>query len=396
MLKAKVGYATNENAKEAGIEAARMALEKIEQAKVAIVYTSSFYRQEEVLEGIKEVAPTLPLLGSICKEAIIVPEGVVTSSHGFVGMLVLDDPDLEVGVAIQQNMEDKREAGRRLALKALENAGKDYAPSYYYMTSSTREDELYMKGIQDILGNVPVFGGAICPTEQMESSIFDKETCIIEGVGIVLFYTDKLMETFFTGAYKKSDNMGVITKMDGDFRIVEINHEPALQKYATWIGKDVEELKGSALGEISNIKPFGIKETLGEVIVLHQPLVGNEDNSITVFNKVCTSTAIIQMKANQDTFVQSVGKAVEKLNKLVEKPGAYLFLHNVRRENVIKEQLDEMYLLLKSVCKDIPFLVAFTDSEYGYVDHSRNLCGDLMMSFTCFAQETSAIMELEK
>ena len=158
MLKAKVGYATNENAKEAGIEAARMALEKIEQAKVAIVYTSSFYRQEEVLEGIKEVAPTLPLLGSICKEAIIVPEGVVTSSHGFVGMLVLDDPDLEVGVAIQQNMEDKREAGRRLALKALENAGKDYAPSYYYMTSSTREDELYMKGIQDILGNVPVFG----------------------------------------------------------------------------------------------------------------------------------------------------------------------------------------------------------------------------------------------
>ena len=29
MLKAKVGYATNENAKEAGIEAARMALEKI-------------------------------------------------------------------------------------------------------------------------------------------------------------------------------------------------------------------------------------------------------------------------------------------------------------------------------------------------------------------------------
>ena len=392
MLKAKVGYSTNEKAKEAGIEVANMALEQVEHAKVGIVYTSHFYKQEEVLEGIKEVAPTLPILGSISEEAILVSEGVVTSDHGFVGMLVLDDTDLEVGIAIQEKIEDKREAGRKLALKALENAGKDYAPAYYYMVSSTPEEELYMKGIQDILGNVPVFGGAV----QQGSSLFSKDICMADSVGILLFYTDKLMETVFTGAYKKSDNMGIITKMDGDFNIVEIDHEPALQKYATWVGKEVEELKGSCLTDISNMKPFGIKETLGEVIVLHQPLTGNEDNSITVANKVCTSTAVIQMKANQDTFVQAVGKAVEKVNQLVENPGAYLFIHNVRRKKDVVEHLDEIYLTLKSVCQDKPFMMAFTHSEYGYVDHSRNLCGDLMLSFTGFAQEANNDMEFEK
>lgn len=387
MLKVKIGYATNENAKEAGVEAAKMALEQVECAKVGIVYTSDSYIQEEVLEGIKEIAPTLPILGSISKEAIITPEGVIASDHGFVGMFVLDDVDLEVGVAVQEKIEDERKAGQQLALKALENAGKDYAPAYYYMVSSTKKEELYMKGIQDILGNVPVFGGSVSHIEQIRSSIFDKDTCIAEGVGIILFYTDKRMETVFTGAYKKTDNMGIITKMDGDFNIVEIDHEKALQKYATWVGKEVEELKGPLLKEIANIKPFGIKETLGEVIVLHQPIIGNEDGSITVLNKVCTSTAIIQMKANQDTFVQTILKEVEKVTKLVGSPSAYLFIHNVRRNNLITEHLDEIYLALKSVCKDIPFIMIFTQGEYGYVDHSRNLCGDLMLSFTGFGRE---------
>ena len=392
MLKAKVGYTTEENAKKAGIEIAKKALEQVEYAKVGIVYTSHFYKQEEVLEGIKEVAPTLPILGSISEGAILVPEGVVTSDHGFAGMIVLDDIDLEVGIAVQEKMEDKREAGRKLALKALEDAKKDYAPAYYYMVSSTKEEEMYMKGVQDILGNVPVFGGTV----QMGSFLFNKDICMADSVGIILFYTDKRMETVFTGAYKKSDNMGIITKMDGDFHIVEIDHEKALQKYATWVGKDVEELKGPSLADIASTKPFGIKETLGEVIVLHQPFIGNEDGSITVANKVCTSTAVIQMKANQDTFVQGVGKAVEKVNRLIEKPGAYLFMHNVRRGNGTQEHLDEIYKTLKSVCKDIPFMMAFTHSEYGYVDHSRNLCGDLMLSFTGFEQEANNTMEWEK
>ena len=388
MLKAKVGYATNANAKEAGIEAAKMALEHVEHAKMGMVYTSSFYSQEEVLEGIKEVVGDLPILGSTSKGAIIVPEGVVTSEHGFVGMLVFDDEDLEVGVAIHEAIEDKRELGRKLALEALENAGKDYAPSYYYLVSSTKEEELYMKGIQDILGNVPVFGGSICDTMQIVGTIFNNDICKKKGVGLILFYTDKRIENVFTGAYKKSDNMGIITKMDGDFTIVEIDHEPALQKYATWIGKDIEELRGYNLADVSNVKPLGIKEPLGEVIVLHQPLIGNEDNSITVLNKVCTSTAVIQMKSSQETFIQAIGKAVEKVNKLIDNPGAYLFIHNVRREKDIIEHLDEIYLILKSVCKDIPFITVFTYGEYGYVDHSRNLCGDLMLSFTGFSKES--------
>ena len=37
--------------------------------------------------------------------------------------------------------------------------------------------------------------------------------------------------------------------------------------------------------------------------------------------------------------------------------------------------------------KNTPFIVAFTLSEYGYDEHSANLCGGSMLSFTALGKE---------
>jgi len=34
--------------------------------------------------------------------------------------------------------------------------------------------------------------------------------------------------------------------------------------------------------------------------------------------------------------------------------------------------------------KDVPFIMPFTFGEYGYNNHSANICGGLMLSFTAF------------
>ena len=47
-----------------------------------------------------------------------------------------------------------------LAKEAMEKAGQTAAPAYFYMVASPAEEEDYLKGIEDVIGRVPFFGGS--------------------------------------------------------------------------------------------------------------------------------------------------------------------------------------------------------------------------------------------
>lgn len=388
MLKSKVGYSTLENAKEAGIELAKMATEGLESKKIGMLYTSVDYNQEDVIEGVKEVAPTLPIVGCTSSGAIIVPEGVITSEHGFAGMLVLDDEDLCVGVASKEASSDARQTGREVALEALENAGKDYAPSYYYMVASPKEEEYYVKGIQDVIGDVPFFGGSAADNAIAgDWSIFDDTKIFSDGVAVAFFYTDKLVETVYTGAYDETENVGIVTKVEGDRTLVEIDHEPALKKYASWIGVDADELKGGNLLTASITKPLGVKDALGDLVAIRHPMAGNDDYSMNLGNKVVENTAVIQMNTTVDGLIESTKTALKDVKEEINNPGAYFLVHCGGRKVGIGERIEEVYEKIKEETAGIPFITIFTFGEYGYNNHTRNTCGGLMLSFTGFDSE---------
>ena len=49
--------------------------------------------------------------------------------------------------------------------------------------------------------------------------------------------------------------------------------------------------------------------------------------------------------------------------------------------------MNEVYEQLKKEAGDVPFLVVFTFGEYGYEEHSSNICGGLMLSFTAIGKK---------
>ncbi len=388
MLKSKVGYSTNESAKEAGRELAKMATEGLQNKKLGMLYTSVDYDSQEVIDGVKEIAPDMPVVGCTSSGAIIVPDGVITSDHGFAGMLVLDDADLEVGVASKEASNDARQTGREVALEALERAGKDYAPSYYYMVASPKEEEYYVKGIQDIIGDVPFFGGSAADNAiQGDWSIFDDTKIFSDGVAVAFFYTDKLVETVYTGAYDESYNVGIVTKVEGDRTLVEIDGEPALKKYAEWIGANADDLKGGNLLTASITKPLGVKDALGDIIAIRHPMAGNDDYSMNLGNKVAVNTAVIQMETTVDGLIDSTGDTLKDVQIELTNPGAYFLVHCGGRKVGIADRIEEVYTQIKAAAGDTPFITIFTFGEYGYKDHSRNTCGGLMLSFTGFDSE---------
>ena len=144
-MKAMVGSSVLANSYEAGVETAKNAMKGIKKPKLGLLFTSIKYDQNEVIKGIKSVNNEIKVIGCTSSGAIMTPEGIISSENGFAGMMLLEDNELNVGVAASPRGSDPRETGKKIAKEAMESAGKKHAPVAFAMFASPAEEEYYLK-----------------------------------------------------------------------------------------------------------------------------------------------------------------------------------------------------------------------------------------------------------
>jgi hypothetical protein len=389
MLKAKAGSSTAAIAAEAGKAAASSIKQECSAPKMAFVYSGVQHDQKELLASIKKELPGVPLIGNTSFTGVITQEGFIGGENKFVGILALEDPEMTVGIAGMPKQDgDPRKTGRAVAKEALKKAGKTTAPDYFYMSAPPGEEEYYLKGIEDIIGRIPFFGGSAADNAIAgEWLLYTDEMICADGVSVAFFYTGKPFANKFTGAYKETTNVGVITKLNGPRTLVEIDGVPAIRKYAEWTGKSIDNLMLGNLLVSTITAPLGVKDPLGDLVAIRHPMNGNNDFSMAVGSNLAVGTAVIQMEASVDQLIQSVGDTLEDLKKRMSGPiGALHLVHCGGRRAGIDSRIDEVAKQVKAHVGDIPFIVEFTFGEYGYEDHGRNTCGGLMLSFTAFGK----------
>ena len=395
MLKAKVGQSIDVDNFTAGAQTASIATEGMDYAKLGFLYTSVKNDIKEVIKGVRSVTDA-PIIGCTSSGCIMTPDGIIESENGFAGMMAFDDPDMVVGVACHEAGKDPRAIGRKVAIEAVENAKTTRAPAYFYMVASPKEEEEYLMGIQDVIGRVPIFGGSAADdTVDGNWKIICNDKVITDGVAVAFFYTDNEIATSYTGAYNETNNVGIITEVKDDRTLVSIDGISALKKYAQWINVKPDSLMGQKLLEASITKPLGVKDPLGNLTVIRHPMFGNDegtktpaDDTITLGNKVVKGTAIIQLEATVDELINSTGATLKDVRKQLYNPdpAAYILVHCGGRKLGIGDRLDEVHKLLVKEAKGVPFITVFTFGEYGYDEHSSNICGGLMLSFTAFGK----------
>jgi hypothetical protein len=390
MLKSNTGSSTCVDARSAGKEAAAQAKRGLSKAKVAFAYASVDYDLQEMLAGVSEELPGVPVIGNTSFTGVITPSGYITGDKGFLGIMALDDDALTVGVAAGERGNNPRETGRKVAEKAMASAGKTMAPDYFYMVASPAEEEFYLKGISEVIGRIPFFGGSAADnTIAGKWKLYTDAGAFADGVAVAFFYTDKPFANEFTGAYHETNDCGIITKVRGNRTLAEIDGEPALKKYAGWRGLDADSLRGGDLLAQSVVSPIGVKDPLGDLVVIRHPMNGNDDDSINVGNNLAVHTAAIRMEASVDELIHSTGDTLNALKKkFAGKPGAYLLVHCGGRKAAIGDRIGEVAEELIRTADGVPFLAEFTFGEYGYTDDGRNTCGGLMLSFSAFGKDT--------
>lgn len=386
MLKAQTGTSTNSNAVLAAKEAAQKV--KADHMKMAFVYSGVQYDQKALLGAIAEELPGVPLVGNTSFTGVITQEGFVSGDEGFVGIMAMADQDMAVGVYGMAKEGTARETGRKVAEEALKRAGKTAAPDYFYMTAPPGEEEFYLKGITEVIGRAPFFGGSAADNAIAgEWMLYTDEMVTADGVAVAFFYTGKGFANTYTGAYKETDKAGIITKVADNRTLVEIDGVPALDKYREWTGASEADVAGGNLLAYAITAPLGVKDPLGDLIAIRHPMNGNEDGSMAIGNNLAEHTAVILMEDSIDGLIKSAGETLDAAKaKLAEEPAAFHLVHCGGRRAGIGERIDEVAEALKEAAGGVPFMTEFTFGEYGYEDDSKNTCGGLMLSFTAFGK----------
>ena len=389
-MKALTGFSKNKNAYQAGLEAAKMA-GKNKDAKLVFAYMSCDYKIKDVIKGIKEVY-SCPVIGNTSFTGVIMPEGYVGGDEPFVGIMVLSDPSMVVGVgfADRKAYQSARDAGEAAtkAARVMTKMPYNDEPDLMYMTASPTEEEFFLKGANRVVGRVPLFGGSAADnTISGNWSLYLDNKVTGEGIAVALIYMKNGFVNEFTGAYRETKDMGIITKVEGTRQLVSIDGVPAVKKYAQWRGRKPSEFMGEKLLSETITSPLGVKDRLGDLIAIRHPMNGNDDYSMNIGANLAEGTTVIRMEATVDELISSVGKTLKKLNARCKKPVvAYHLVHCGGRRAGIDARINEVYKEIKKNVNGVPFIMEFTFGEYGYVEDGNNTTGGLMLSFTAFTK----------
>ncbi|MCR4655368.1 MAG: FIST C-terminal domain-containing protein [Lachnospiraceae bacterium] len=386
MFKAYVGSSVNADAALAGKEAASAV--KADGLKAAFAYMSCAYDVPKVLSAIADELGDVPVFGNTSFTGVITPEGYVGGDKPFVGILAIEDDDLTVSVVSSEKSGCSIATGEALAKKAMEAAGKTCSPCYFYMAASPAEEEKYLEGIQKVIGRKPFFGGSAADNAIAgEWLLYGDGKSFADGCVAAFFWGGAKMTNLFTGAYRETDDYGVITKIGSERQLMEIDGVPATEKYAAWRGLDKEAVTGGNLLVTTITSPLGIKDRLGKLIAIRHPMNGNEDGSLNTGNVLTEKTVVIRMEATVDELIDSTGNTLKALiEKMPGKPLAFHLVHCGGRRAGIGDRIDEVARQLKEAAGDVPFICEFTFGEYGFERDGENTCGGLMLSFTGFSE----------
>ena len=384
MFKALVGTSTNPDATLAGKEAA--AAVRDAEVKAAFVYTSCDYDVPAVLAAIGGELPGVPLLGNTSFTGVITPAGYIGGDRPFVGILAFSDREMEVSVAAEAKDGCSICRGKLLAEEALKAAGRTDAPDYFYMAASPAEEEKYLEGITKVIGRRPFFGGSAADNSiEGKWLLYADGKCFADGCVAAFFWGGPKMANLFTGAYRETEDFGVITRIGSERQLMEIDGVPATEKYAAWRGLDKEAVSGGNLLATTITSPLGVKDRLGKLIAIRHPMGGNPDGSMNIGNVLSEKTVVIRMEATVDELINSTGDTLKAL--IAKMPGTPLAFHLVHcggRRAGIGDRIGEVAEQLKAAAGDVPFLCEFTFGEYGFERDGENTCGGLMLSFTGF------------
>jgi hypothetical protein len=387
--KAGVGFSSNIDSKDAGIEAGKKALKDIINPNLIIVFSSISKDQKEVLSGIREINSQALLVG--CSDA-----GQITTdgpSKGGVAVMAIASDSMNFIPGFGGNIADgAREAGQKLA-KDIIGKTKDEIKAFMMFSDVLKGNGAdIVRGIQDIAGvDALIVGGAAGDDFQFkETFVYLNDQVIpsaLVGVGI-------------TGEF--SAGIGVrhgwvpiglpktVTKSHGAV-LEELDGKPAVNIYEEHFGKQAEELKSEPLAIMAITYPLGMSVEGSDELLIRDPITVDDKGAITCAAEIPEGAKIRIMLGSREDAIKAARSAAEKASEQLngKEAKAIIIFNCIARSKLFgRHGADEIKEIQSILGEKAPLIGFYTYGE------QAPLGGDMQRKFSCFHNETCVIFAI--
>ena len=377
-IKVGVGISLDQDATTAGKEAVKNALQQAgtDKADFMLVFASSRYEQQKLLDGIKDVSSAPMVGGSTAGE--ISNQGPTDNS---VVIAVINSKEITFYTGLGENInKGEVEAGAKAAFMALEQCKDQENKKTWLMFPDglSGDGRAIIQGVYNVLGeDFEIVGGVLGDDAKFQKTYqyYNGQVYNNAVVG-VLVCGDVVTGCGIRAGWSSIGNRMRCTKSVGT-TVYELDNKPALELYKRYLGPDRSE----RLPAIAFEYPFGIIDEKvliedKEYLRLRTPLSINEESSSMNFGvTIAEGTDVAITSASRHQIIEAAQQAALQAKSTMggAKPLLILDFASVGRKFVLGPRSPEEIRAIRTIIGDhVPMIGFYTYGEIGPIDKRVN------------------------
>lgn len=256
-----VGRSVDPDGRVAAATAAKEAVAGAEP-KLLLVFSAITQDPAEVLAGIRDAAPGVPVVGCTTHGEI----GPGGPTDGAVLVTAIGGPGISVSTTVAVDVAGRqREAGAEIARCAEPLADQPHRVLLLLTDGFTRDQEQILRGAYGVLGaTVPLFGGAAADGWRMSGChLFSDDRVLTDAVVAVTIASEAPLSVGVRHGYRNVGDAMIVTMSEGG-RVHTLDDRPALDAYLDRLGAPPAAYTDpDAFRDFSLAHPLGVQRRSG-------------------------------------------------------------------------------------------------------------------------------------
>ncbi|WP_022980929.1 FIST signal transduction protein [Ideonella sp. B508-1] len=374
----------------------------------------AFYGEAADDEGLHRALaqrwPGVPVIGGSSAGGLMSQDGL--ADHHQIGLMGLEDPGGDYGVAAGPLEGDPQGRASALLLEAMDRAGcAGELPALVWIYQEPGREEAVLAGLRRVLGDrCPIVGGSAADNAVAGRwRQLGPQGPLRGGLVVAVLYPTAAVRVVFQGGYEPTGQSGVVTGVGGTTgrrqgaqpdapmqgrELLTIDGQPAAEVYNQWLGGALQpQLDGGGVVLAQTaLHPLAVKvgqlHGLPHYLLVHPEAI-TPGHSLRTFCDLRVGDRLQAMRGDRGRLVFRAGRVAAQARAALpagQTVAGALIVYCGGCRMAVGEAVASVVQALRQRLGPVPFLGCFTFGEQGWL-LDRNVHGNLMVAAVVFGAE---------